>query len=234
MSTDNEEPRRRSARNPTPSAKAQDKQPANGEIIAATEKPTKNAKRTTAAGGEDGSDASRKNATYGDALLEMMHRLMEQVEELKREGKEQRTAIQRLQAAVQELRRMLPSFFLALISFSTADLTVPAVTLLFSVPASIVQNRVSVNAEGIVFVEGSVRTLSAWFVGGVRASSAYDARGLDPANAIPGQFLMSCSCSWTSFLQLPFRFQKLSLGLSVLSLGSLGSGAEPPCSVADF
>ncbi|KEY65225.1 hypothetical protein S7711_11582 [Stachybotrys chartarum IBT 7711] len=116
--TDNEEPQRRSARNPTPSAKAQDNQQANGEIIAATKKPTKNAKRTTPAGGEDGLDGSRKNSTYGDALLGMMHKLMEQVEELKREGKEQRTTIQKLQheyqgirqqsqAAVQELHRML-------------------------------------------------------------------------------------------------------------------------------
>lgn len=90
----------------------------DGEIIVATKKPTKNAKRTTPAGGEDGSDTSRKSSAYGDALLEMMQRLMEQVAELKREGQEQQATIQKLQhehqgsqqqsqAAIQELHRML-------------------------------------------------------------------------------------------------------------------------------
>ncbi|KAH7012508.1 uncharacterized protein B0I36DRAFT_339502 [Microdochium trichocladiopsis] len=76
--TDHEQSRRRSARNPTPSAEAQDNQQEDVEIIAATKKPTKNTKRTTPAGGEDGLDTSRKSSTYGDTLLEMMQRLMEQ------------------------------------------------------------------------------------------------------------------------------------------------------------
>src|SRR5687767_2918658 len=109
-----------------------------------------------------------------------------------------------LASIVTALHLQLPSPFLTLISFSTADLTVPAVTLLFSAPstrdASIVQNRVSVNVEGVLLVEESVRTLSAWLVGGVRAASAYVVRGLDPANVMPGQFLISSSCSRTSFI----------------------------------
>ncbi|EGY20904.1 uncharacterized protein VDAG_02428 [Verticillium dahliae VdLs.17] len=110
--------RLRSTRNPTPSAKAQDNQQADGESVASTKKPTKNAKRTAPAGGEDGLDTGRKSSTYGDALLEMMQRLMEQVAELKRESKEQQATIQELQhqhqgsqqqseAVVQELQRLL-------------------------------------------------------------------------------------------------------------------------------
>ncbi|KAH7025216.1 uncharacterized protein B0I36DRAFT_332740 [Microdochium trichocladiopsis] len=95
--TDHEQSRGRSARNPTPSSKAQDNQQADVEIIAATKKPTKNTKRTTPAGGEDGLDTSRKSSKYGDALLEIMQRLMEQVVELKRESKEQQASIQELQ-----------------------------------------------------------------------------------------------------------------------------------------
>jgi hypothetical protein len=64
----------------------------------------------------------------------------------------------------------------ARISFSIAARIVPAVALARPSSSirdvSMVQYRVSVNVEGVVFIEVSVRTLLGWLVGGVRATCA--------------------------------------------------------------
>jgi hypothetical protein len=43
---------------------------------------------------------------------------------------------------------------------------------------SIVQNRVSMNEDGIVRMDERVRTLLGWLIGGERATSAYNGYGL--------------------------------------------------------
>ncbi|EEY19817.1 conserved hypothetical protein [Verticillium alfalfae VaMs.102] len=74
--------RRRSARNPTTSSKVQDNLRADENGFIAARNPSKNTKRTTAAGIKVGLDASKKTSTYGDALLETLQRLRAQVAEL--------------------------------------------------------------------------------------------------------------------------------------------------------
>ena len=55
-------------------------------------------------------------------------------------------------------------------------LIAPAVVLSLSMSStlevSIVQNKVSVKEDGVVFIEERVCTLLGWLVGGVRATSA--------------------------------------------------------------
>jgi hypothetical protein len=88
------------------------------DVAVVTKKPTKTTERATVIGGQDGVDTSGKSGVFGDSLMETLQRLLEQVRELKREGKEQQATIQELHrihqdprqqnlAKAQELQRLL-------------------------------------------------------------------------------------------------------------------------------
>ncbi|KAM0269842.1 hypothetical protein ACHAQH_009636 [Verticillium albo-atrum] len=84
--TDHESGPRRSNRNPTLTTKAHDNLQADDEIILKAKRTTKNGTRTATT--MDGEESKKKSNAYGDAMLKLMQKVLAQMEDMQKEGKE--------------------------------------------------------------------------------------------------------------------------------------------------